>query len=131
MFLYSKWLELPLSTREQIAQKFGIARIRSIHVSDNRVVDDGYNPKDIDICVNIEAIQHFINSTESDYNILWSLFIDIIEGRAEVKPEPTIIILPPEEAEQFNKEYEDRTGKVAPREKVITKKTRKNVKKSK
>lgn len=48
MFLYSKWLDLSISTRHKLAKELGIAKTSSTHVQDNRVVNDGYAIKDVE-----------------------------------------------------------------------------------
>lgn len=81
MFLYHKWLELPLSTRNKIAGEFNIQKKNSTHVVDNIVQSDGYLVKDIEEALNIDAIQKRYNTEETDMVILWDY---VVNG----KPEP-------------------------------------------
>lgn len=80
-FLYSRWLQLPLTTRNTIAKEFGIARTSPTHVQDNRVVSDGYD---------IHTIESALEAHEAD----WEAIVAKAEGRSfvEVKTEE----LPPE-----------------------------------
>ena len=105
-FTYSNWLSLSLVTRTKIAQRYGIPKVRSTHVSNNVVVDDGYNIKDVERIINVVFLQKELNSTEADLGILFSQLVNKLDS--------PIAILSKEEVEQFNKEYTERTGKVAP-----------------
>lgn len=87
MLQYSKWMSLSLPTRIKIANHFGIPKLRSTHVSNDVVIDDGYNVKDIENALTIEALQNHLNSVEDDFNILLVLFIDVLEGRASLTQE--------------------------------------------
>lgn len=75
MLLYSKWLELPLVKRAEIAQRFGIAKVRATHVANNQVVDDGYNIKDIENATTTEQLQIKLNTTESNHEALWEMMV--------------------------------------------------------
>lgn len=123
MFLYSKWTELPITARIKLANDFGIPRIRSVHVSDNRIVDDGYDLKAVEKALAVEKLQVYLNSKETDTDKLWELLVAKAEGRETVATqEETFTILPQEEQAQFNKEYEDRTGLKAPSQELPKKK---------
>lgn len=113
---YSKWLSAPLYQRAKIAQEFGIAKVRPTHVSDNKVVDDGYDLHTVESSLSVEAMQSFLKTTETDANILLENLFNWADGKYEIEEEKEeiIAILPPEDVAQFNKEYEERTGKVAP-----------------
>jgi len=76
MFLYSKWLGLPLVKRAEIATKFGIAKVRSTHVSNDQVVDDGYNVKDIESALALDKLQAHFDTKEKDPHVLWVWLID-------------------------------------------------------
>lgn len=103
MFSYSKWLETPLHVRAKIAEQFGVPKIRSTHVSNNVVVDDGYNVKDIERVVSVENLQEFLSTNESDLEVLFQRLIDKMEGK-----EPQVAVLTEDEADKFKKEYEER-----------------------
>lgn len=95
MIKYSNWISTPFITRVKIAQEFGIAKLRATHVSDNVVVDDGYNVKDIESALNVEAMQVFLNSKEEDVEVLFTLVIDRIENPLiPAAPEPVIEVSP-------------------------------------
>lgn len=74
-FLYSKWLQLDLSTRHRIASEFGIIKKNSTHVQDNVVVNDGYLIQDVEQALNLDAMQRVLNTTETDMAILWDILI--------------------------------------------------------
>lgn len=105
----------------QIATIFGIAKVRSTHVVDNRIQDDGYNVKDIESALTVEKMKEYVGVNEKDAVALFNLLVKKLEGK-------DISILPSEEVKQFNAEFEDRTGNVAPiagEEEVPVKKVRK------
>lgn len=119
MFLYSRWLALPLPIRAKIASHFGVARIRPIHVQDNRVIDDGYNIYDIEKILNPEVIKLKLNITEQNPDVIWDLVIAWANGAPVSAP---LSVLPQEEAEQFEREYTERTGKKVEKEEKKEKK---------
>lgn len=136
---YSKWQTIPLYLRAKIALEFGISKVRSTHVSNDVVLDDGYDLKTIESVLTKETLQSFLNSKEEDINILLDRLVDWADGKipeqAPVVEEEPLAILPKEEAEQFKAEFEERTGIEAPKteefkSKKVTKKTT-NAKKSK
>ncbi len=124
MILYSRWLSLPLHVRGKIAADFDIPKLRSTHVINNEVADDGYDINMIENALTKEAMQRFIPSQEEDLNVLFNLLVDKAEGKLPepivipplppLPPEPIITVLPEAEVKQFNKEYEERTGLKAP-----------------
>lgn len=75
IFLYSHWRALPISTRNKIATVFGIAKTGSIHVSNNHVVDDGYQIENVERALNIDALQQYTGSESSDFDELWQLMM--------------------------------------------------------
>lgn len=81
LFLYSKWLGLPISTRIKIAGQFNIQKRGSTEVVDNHIKSDGYNIKEIEEALNIDAIQNYLGVQETDMMTLWMWLIDKIEGR--------------------------------------------------
>jgi len=99
MILYSKWLELSLSTRAKIAEIFGIEKKAPTHVENNRVVSDGYLIKDIETALNVEALQKYLESNETDLAKLFFILVETIENRL-VKPIPNPVI-PPEVVPQI------------------------------
>lgn len=78
---YTKWLALGLGTRVKLAQVFGIAKLRSTHVSDNHVMDDGYNIKDVENAMSVPSLQTYLNSAETDIIVLFQMAIDKVEGK--------------------------------------------------
>ena len=81
MFLYHKWLSLPLYVRADIAQKFGIAKVNPTHVADNKVINDGYLIKDVESALSVENIQKFLETKEDDMSVLFAMLITKIEGK--------------------------------------------------
>lgn len=98
MFLYHHWTQLPLSTRNKIAQQFRIERKNSIEVFNDTIKSDGYLIKDIEEALNVDAIQIYLSTEETDMQLLWSLLVDKIEGRIviEVTPDPIVDVIAPQ-----------------------------------
>lgn len=87
--LYSKWNDLSLPTRVQIATAFGIAKIGPTHVVNNTIASDGFNFKDIERTFTVENLQEYLATKEKDFDTLWKLLVDKTEGResiAEIVP---------------------------------------------
>ncbi len=82
LFLYSHWLRLPVNTRHQLAVMFGIKKTGATEVANNEVVKDGYAIKDIEEALNIDALQKWLNTDETDFLVLWDWLISGAEGRA-------------------------------------------------
>lgn len=87
MFLFSKWLQLPLTTRALIAAQFGIIKRGSTEVFNNEVVKDGYVLGEIEAALNIDAIQKYVVSDNTDMAILWDMMVAKAEGKEYVAPE--------------------------------------------
>lgn len=89
---YSKWSETSLGTRNLIAQIFGIPKIRSTHVVDNKVMDDGYNIKQVEEVVSVSNIKNYLDNraldAETDIVKLFNYLVDKVEGR------PTGVFMP-------------------------------------
>lgn len=74
---------------------FGIKKVRSTHVANNEVVDDGFNVKDIEANLTVEALQTFLKNPGTDLDQLFTLLVDTLEGRTpEVTIMPDIIAVP-------------------------------------
>lgn len=71
-----------METRRKLAQAFGIAKTGSTHISDNRVISDGYDIGAIERAITVPALQAYLNTTETDHDILWTILIDKTEGRS-------------------------------------------------
>ena len=110
MFSYSHWLALPMHIKQKIALKFNIPKVRSTHVANNVIVDDGYNIKDVEAVINVDCLQSELQSTETDLAILFNRLVESLTTMTQ-----PITVLPAADAKQFSKEYEERTGKVAPK----------------
>lgn len=81
MFLYSKWLSLPINTRHKIASEFGIPKKTPTHVQDNIIISDGYNIKDVEAALSSENLNRYLGGIdESNLETLWDLFIEKIEN---------------------------------------------------
>ncbi len=94
MFLYSRWLQLPLPTRAAIASSFGIIKKGSTEVFENRVVSDGYVITEVEEALNIDAIQKYLGADDTDMVVLWDKMVCKVEGR-EYEP-PRILVVPKE-----------------------------------
>lgn len=95
---YSKWISTSLTTRMKIAEIFGIKKVRSTHVANNEVVDDGFNVKDIEAHLTVESIQIFLHNSIPDLDTLFNLLVDTLEGKMpEVTIVPDIYAVPVEE----------------------------------
>lgn len=125
MILYSKWTSISLATRIKLAQEFGIAKVRSTHVTNNVVSDDGYNVKDIENAITIANLQGYIGSSSEDINELWELAIGKIDGKVPevVQNTPEVIVEPVEAIVEVTPEL------VVKKQRVI-KKTNAKVKKT-
>ena len=93
MILYSQWMQIPITTRTLLAEKFGISRVGVIHVQDNRVVADGYKIEDVERALNIEALKSFVGVDHTDLSTLLQLAVTKIET-----PEPVAPVIVPEHA---------------------------------
>lgn len=110
-FPYSKWLSTPLSVRVQIADKFNIEKKGSIEVFNNEVIKDGYSIKDIEDSITLSSLQELLGTTETDPHILWDYLLAKINKTSASK---ITSVVSEEEVLRMNKEYEERTGKIAP-----------------
>ena len=81
MFLYSIWCDTPLPTRQKIAAQFGIIKRGSTEVVENVIKSDGYVIKEVEQALNIDAIQKYLETDETDMMVLWGMMIAKIEGR--------------------------------------------------
>lgn len=80
MFLYSRWLALPLNTRVAIARELGITKVGPTHVFNNTIQSDGYNIKDVENRITVEAIQNLLGVTSSDLNVLFDMMVSRANG---------------------------------------------------
>lgn len=111
MFLYSKWMEIGLGTKHKMADIFGFKKVRPTHVSNNAVVDDGYNIKDIEEALTIHRLQDWLNSPETDLARLLQLTVDTLEGKMPIVPIPESIIAVPVEPVVINSKKNAKTKK--------------------
>lgn len=89
MFLYSKWFQTALVTRDKIAKDFGIERKNGIEVFANEVKSDGYLVKDIEEKLTKEAMQQILNTTEDELAVLFDMLVEKYEY---VPPAATTIV---------------------------------------
>ena len=97
--MYHAWMNLPLTTRYEIASQFGIIKKNPTHVFDNVVKDDGFIIKDIEEALTIDALQKYLGNTETDHTLLWNMTLDKIEGRDQM------VVLTPENFPQSEVPY--------------------------
>lgn len=94
MFSYSKWLELPITTRIAIATKFGIAKVGPTHVVNDKVVQDGYDLRTLESVFSPEKMREVTGLDESDPSAVFDVFVvkaleepKIIESKPITQPE--------------------------------------------
>ncbi len=80
MILYSSWTALSLSTRNTIAQAFGISKTTPTHVQDNRIVSDGYKVEDVENALSTEAMQKYSGSKSKEMAELFRAVVAKAEG---------------------------------------------------
>lgn len=86
MVKYSTWLEVPLATRNAIAERLGFRRIRSIHVSGDRVVDDGFDVREVEHALSVPSLQSHLGSEKDDANDLFREMVYRIDnGRPSIE----------------------------------------------
>lgn len=117
VFLYSQWLLLPLSTRIKIADQFKIIKKGSTEVFNDTIKSDGFLIKDIENTLTVPTLQDYLNTEESNIELLWEWMLTKIEGN-QIK-QVSSSILSKDEVLRMNKEYEARTGKIAPIPEVV------------
>jgi hypothetical protein len=89
IFFYSKWLELPLATRQKLAQVFNIPKTGATEVSSNIIVKDGYAVKDIEEKMSIEAMQDYLGAVDGGDDL--SVLFDQVVEKAIYVPTPPMI----------------------------------------
>lgn len=126
--LYSRWLAVPLETRNKIAQLFGIGRRGGVEVNSNEIKSDGYLIQDVEQALNVEALQNYLRTTETNLEVLWNNLLAVVEGRAtlpeakpEVAPVPPLEVLPPAEAQKHKRQYKARIKNTTPKRKTNAK----------
>lgn len=138
MILYSQWKQLPLPIRHKIAIQFNIGKTKPTHVSNNEIVDDGYELKNIESQLTVANLQTYLGSTETDLTILWIDLVNHMTGKTRVAepvsgqaislPEELKVIAEPITLEPII-EHKERTKPEdtleKPKKKYKTKKTKK------
>lgn len=100
-------MQLPIATKALLAKEFGFSKTGPTHVSDSRVVSDGYKVADVENAMDISAIKKYVGAKDAvSYDDLWNMMIDKVEGRtvsAPPEPEKTSepITVPVEEPEEI------------------------------
>lgn len=67
---------MPINTRIAIAKQFGILKKGSTEVVDNQIKSDGYNIKEIEEALNVDALQTYLSTDESDMTKLWERLVE-------------------------------------------------------
>lgn len=80
MFLYSKWLELPLPVRHEVAKVFNIAKTGPTEVFSNQIKSDGYKIKDVEDALTVPALQAHLKLEDTDMSFLWDRFMARLDG---------------------------------------------------
>lgn len=117
-------MALPLETKIKLSKVFGFAKTSPTHVSDNKVVSDGYKIEDVEHAMNLDAIQNYLGTKEKDFSLLWDMLLLKVEGKlvddptmlAPVGTTETVTIPPPNVPHM---KEEDKTTK-----KIVKRKTR-------
>lgn len=124
MLPYTKWLSLPLVTRQKIAEIFNIPKLRATHVADNQILDDGYNVADVEKSMSVESLQAYLQVPEKDLFVLFQMLLDKLDGKEPVPenivqpiPVPAPLLIPKEEMQQVKE--------------IVPAKKKKNAKKAK
>lgn len=80
MFLYSSWLQLPLATRFKLADAFSIPKKGATEVFSNTISKDGYEVKDIEEKMTVEAMQDYLGLVDGgeDVNQLFTMVVEKI-----------------------------------------------------
>jgi hypothetical protein len=81
MFSYTKWLSLPLVTRQKIATIFNIPKLRATHVANDQILDDGYDVRDIEKVMSLSSLQEYTGNNSNDILMLYELMLDKVEGK--------------------------------------------------
>ncbi len=94
---------LSLPTRAVLAKEFGITKVGPTHVVNNTIESDGYKIEDVERALNMDAIQAYLQSEETDMNILWDNMVAQAEGRElpnymTESSDVTPTVLPPKES---------------------------------
>lgn len=115
IFLYSNWSDLSITARHQIAHALGIAKKHPTHVDSNRIVSDGYEMKDIEKALNVENLQAYLETKETDLTVLWEMLVSKVEGRDTVGVQTVKIddIQPPVEAPKLEVKEVKKRGRTA------------------
>ena len=114
MLLYSRWLALPLATRNRIAQLFNIAKTGATEVVSNEIKSDGYDIQHIESALTAKSMNEFLKTDGLSLEQAWSRVVSAVEGNeieVEQAPVPALEVLPPKEAIAFKKERKTRIAK--------------------
>lgn len=102
--LYTQqWISLSWEIKFFLQKALNISRSGTTHTIDNQVAEDGFLPKDLAV-VDVPCLQTYLGSKEKDFLTLWKATI----AKAEAAISPMPAVLSPEEAKQFQAEYEAR-----------------------
>lgn len=131
MIMYSQWVSLSLATRNKLANIFGIIKKGSTEVASNVIKSDGYLVEDIEKALTQKAMQDYLDVGNTDIADLFKMVVSKAEGKEVeggvsrmTEKQSKMATLPPEEAKEFKKEYDERKKEV----RVKRKYTKRNVK---
>lgn len=97
MIPYSLWLNTSVGTRHKLAEIFGFKKVRTTHVSNNEVIDDGFELKDIEGAMTVPNLQGYLGVNGTDIILLFKMAVDKAEGKVqmnEVEPAVDLMQLP-------------------------------------
>jgi hypothetical protein len=100
---YQVWMSLPKSTRDEIAQIFGIPwRPENVEVFGNQLLRDGYSAASLG-AITISRLQDVLGGdwkTIDDFYKLFNALVHRVEGREEIKSHSHEVAENPTQAEE-------------------------------
>jgi hypothetical protein len=88
------WISLPKEIKDKLAGVFHIPKRGTVHVSDGRIIEDGFMKEDLTRCLTLEAMQKYTGSTSDKFIELLSLSIEKVEGNVVPPGEPQNVPAP-------------------------------------
>ncbi len=90
MFLYSRWISLPLHTRIAVASQFGIIKRGPTEVFNNTIKSDGYLIGEVEEALNeVNLLNYLKIEIGPTHAELFDLTLRKMEGKDELVVEPT------------------------------------------
>lgn len=102
--LYQTWQSLPIYVRHTVATLFGVAKIHPTHVSDNRIVADGYDFGDVDRAITPVTMEKLTGMVSEDMGAQWDALMIKLGYKTEERVSDESLILYPVLPVNFTKE---------------------------